>query len=330
MSTHAINIIEIKELLAHENADKLEIVKINGWQSCVRKGDFKIGDRAIFIEPDYIVDTSRPEFSFLSNKGNHVRIKVSRLRGVLSQGLLIPVPNNLKHLPVGHNVISDLEIIRYEPPESYSTSGDNVSGPSKIYFVKFDIENIQRYGRIFQPGEEVVVTEKIHGTNSRFVFAKNKNDEYEQFVGSRTNWKKESNDDLWWKAAQQNPQIFLWCQNNPDKILYGEVFGQVQNLKYGARVNQLFFAAFAVMYDGKWQNYDDMVSSLSEYGVPLAPEIFRGPFDYDKIISLAENDSIWPGANHMSEGVVIRPVIERDDPLIGRVALKAVSTRYLS
>ena len=85
------------------------------------------------------------------------------------------------------------------------------------------------------------MTEKLHGANSKFVFAKNKSGEYVQFCGSRTNW-------------------------------MADVFGQVQNLKYGAGKNDIFFAAFAILDKQNWVDYDDFNSTLDEYNVPKAPK----------------------------------------------------------
>jgi len=60
-----------------------------------------------------------------------------------------------------------------------------------------------------------------------------------------------------------------------------------------------------------------------------APIIKRGKFDVAEALSFAEQDSVWEGANHKREGVVILPELEREDPEIGRVILKMVSNRYL-
>ena len=97
MSTHSVTVIEIKEVRPHDNAERLEIVPIGGWQAVVKKGQFKLGDRAIYIQPDYTVPTARPEFAFLAKEGrSRHRLKAIRLRGVLSYGLLISVPEDTR------------------------------------------------------------------------------------------------------------------------------------------------------------------------------------------------------------------------------------------
>jgi hypothetical protein len=49
----------------------------------------------------------------------------------------------------------------------------------------------------------------------------------------------------------------------------------------------------------------------------------------DRVKELAEGQSAWPGADHMREGCVVSPIVERNDHSIGRVILKAVSNAYL-
>lgn len=327
MSMHEVLVIEIGEIFPHPNGDKLELIQVWGWQCCIAKGQFKTGDKAAYIEPDFLCPLDRPEFSFLRKKDStktKERIKVRRLRGELSQGLIIPLPAHLD-VPVGTNIITELGVERYEPPEDMSTGGDFVHGPDGLYCPKFDLENYAKYGKhCFVEGEPVVITEKLHGSSSRFLWH-----DGQQFCGSRKNWMEEDEKNIWWKVFKSDPGIKSWCEANPSKILFGEVFGQVQTLKYGAGRNDLFFAAFAMLDKQEWISYKDIADSLKEHNVTLAPLLYRGPLDEKMAKELAEGDSSWLGANHMREGVVIVPEIERTHRKVGRVALKLVSNRYL-
>jgi hypothetical protein len=130
---------------------------------------------------------------------------------------------------------------------------------------------------------------------------------------------------------QAYPAIYQWCADNPEQVLYGEVFGSVQDLKYNAQRGELFFAAFAIWdaVQNVWWNYAKMEHSLDLYGVLHAPVLYRGPL-YDTIAyRLAETDSRWANGKHLAEGVVIVPEVERVEPRFGRVCAKIVSNRYL-
>jgi tRNA-binding EMAP/Myf-like protein len=56
------------------------------------------------------VDSTRLEFAFLAG---HERIKVKKLRGIVSQGLLVKAPSHAKE---GDDVMADLGVRHYVPP----------------------------------------------------------------------------------------------------------------------------------------------------------------------------------------------------------------------
>jgi len=327
MSTHAVNIVEIDNISKHVNADRLAVVNVGGWQCVVGADQFKVGDKAVYIEPDYVVDTTWPEFAFLDKKGEGKphRLKAVKLRGALSFGLLIPCPPSLATLPVGTNVMTDLGITRYVPPvrPGNVSFGDAQELPAcdhpSVPSPKFDLENIQRYPDIIQPGELVYVTEKIDGANARYMWHNGK-----MFVGSRNRWLKPDSNNIWTRVLRENPEIVEFCKDHPDNVLYGEIYGPVQALKYG--LTEPKFAAFA-QFDcrtGEWFNVID------ELTLPCVPIFMMGPYSKDTIEKIAEWNSLVPTAplGHMSEGVVITPVEERLHPDIGRVSLKYISQRY--
>lgn len=322
MSTHSVNVIAIEKVLPHGNAERLEIVPVNGWQAVVKKGQFKPGDAAIYIEPDYTVPTARPEFEFLAREGrDRHRLKAVRLRGALSYGLLIPVPDELSDRGIGANVMADLGIERYEPPIKLARSDELPADqwPS-VYSSKFDVENLQRFSAVLQAGEPVIVTEKIHGANARYLVA-----DGIFYMGSRNNWLKPDVPHGWKRAADNDPRILAWCSANPGVVLYGEIYGAVQSLKYGAP-KDIRFAAFAASDKGEWV---DTGALLDDETLPTVPVLFRGPFSPD-VLALAEEDSAVVGAEpgHMREGIVIVPEREQRHDDIGRVALKHISNRY--
>ena len=329
MSTHSVNIVEIEQVLPHENAERLEIVPVSGYQAVVKKGEFKVGDRAVYIEPDYTVPLDRPEFAFLAKgvigKVRH-RLKAVRLRGALSYGLLIPVPEEFKDRAVGDDVMADMNIERYEAPVQGASgpSGANEIDKShwpKVYAPKFDIENYAKYSRLIQPEEEVVITEKIHGANARYVFS-----DGEFHIGSRQRWLKDDGENIWSRVAAETPGIRQMCEELDGTVLYGEIYGPVQSLRYG--LSKPKFSLFAGTRNGEWIDQDILFSMAKNlYNIEHAPVLFFGPFDEGLMKNLAEQDSVLcPG--QLMEGVVIVPAKERIDMRHGRVALKHISNRY--
>lgn len=317
IAEHTCDVVEIK-LELHPNADSLSLVMVGDFQCAVRTEDWKDGNLAIYIPPDSVVPETK-EFEFL---GKHRRIKARKLRGEWSVGLLIPAPTGAE---IGDDYMERLGIVHYEPQVHghFTTGGDNVAAPRKGDFPKYDVLNFRKYSDCFVEGEEVIVTEKIHGGNGRFVCIDDV-----MYAGSRRYWKKEDPNNLWWKALEQNPVLDAWLRHNQNLAVFGEVFGQVQNLKYGSIQGQIFFAAFDILRGNQWLDYDEAY----EIGAPLiwVPLIYRGPFNKELLLEFAEGDSKWPGADNIREGVVVKPIHERTDRRIGRVQLKIVSNTYLS
>lgn len=109
-ANHQANIIRVMQVLPHPKPDttNLEIIPIGGYQVVVRKGDFKPGDLAVYIQPDSVVPQTMP-FKFIWDKDSSVtfdpnygntytdvpakkrRITVRRFRGEWSEGLLMPL-----------------------------------------------------------------------------------------------------------------------------------------------------------------------------------------------------------------------------------------------
>jgi len=362
-STHRVEVVPVV-LEKHPNADSLSVVNVfGGYTCCVKTADWHGITKAAYIPPDSVVDVRRPEFAFLADqaKGDGTaRIKAKKLRGVVSFGLLVPLPAIAN---VGDDLADALGVTHYEPPTEQERAGRNnfVTGGEaaeqpKLFTVKYDLDAFRRYHRLFTPGEPVFVTEKIDGANARYVYQ-----DGQMHCGSRTEWKKEypSYDhltvesltaqgmdankasevierlqskpktiNLWWAALHATPGLEKFCRDNPGVIVYGEVFGYVQKLRYGHKPGTVSFAAFDLMRDGHWLNPHE----ARELGksLPWVPLLAGGmPFDFDAITALAEGPSQWPGADHIREGCVVKPLVERRDPHIGRVCFKCVGGAYL-
>ena len=84
---YVVEVTDVKPM----DADRLECVQINGWNCVCGKGDFKKGDFGIFFEIDSKLPEVKPftDMEFLVSK--HFKIKSQKIRGVISQGLLIPL-----------------------------------------------------------------------------------------------------------------------------------------------------------------------------------------------------------------------------------------------
>jgi RNA ligase (TIGR02306 family) len=312
-STHKVEVVPVV-LKPHPNADSLSVVEVFGYSVCVRTDDWQGKSLGAYIPPDSVVPDT-PEFAFLKGRN---RIRVVRLRGVMSQGLLVPAPEGAS---LGDDVAERLGVTHYDPPLPASSGGESEAPPPGLHF-SYDVDTWYRFKALFVPGEEVIATEKIHGASARYVWQEGR-----LFCGSRNEWKREDSKNLWWRAARETPGLIEFCQEHPEITVYGEVYGRVQDLQYGTKPGEVRFVAFDLLRNGQWLSHDE-AQGLGA-ALPWVPLLYRGPYDEEKVRALADGPSTIPGANHLREGVVVKPVQERTALEIGRVLLKIVSNQYL-
>lgn len=162
MSEFQVVVVQIGRVEKHPGADNLSITYVHGGYPCIiRTGDFQEGDRAAYIPVDSLCPLNDMRFVFLkkeSSKEYH-RVKAIRLRGIFSMGLLIPAEDEWQ---VGQNIQEELRIRKYEPPEAIQMGGENEQCPFQ-FPVYTDVEGLRKWHSVFQDGEQVAVSEKIHG-----------------------------------------------------------------------------------------------------------------------------------------------------------------------
>lgn len=116
MRSNLAHVEVISKIEPIKDADFIELATVLGWHVIINKKDgFKVGDKCIYIEIDSIVDTDRPEFKFLEARGK--RIRTMKMRGVYSQGLIMPMSaygSGYEKLKVGDDVTDHFGIIHYE------------------------------------------------------------------------------------------------------------------------------------------------------------------------------------------------------------------------
>ena len=322
MSTFACEVVPIRNLRPHPNADTLSIVDVlDGFPCIVRTEEWARRDRGVYIPVDAVVPDA-PEFAFL---GGHRRIKAKKLRGIFSMGLLVEAREGWG---IGDDVTALLGVTKHDPDQftergSLSTGGDDAPAPPCLAPAYTDIESLRRYRHVLAPGEPIIATEKIHGANARYLIH-----DGALHCGSRTRWKREDERSIWWRAARQAEM----AERLPAGfVFYGEVYGQVQDLRYGASGGEVRFRAFDVLevVSGHYLDHVEAMRVCFEAGLEVAPVLYAGPYNFDALADIAERDSIVDGCGGIREGVVVRPIAERFHERVGRVIFKLHSQRYL-
>jgi RNA ligase (TIGR02306 family) len=184
----------------------------------------------------------------------------------------------------------------------------------------YDVESVKNYPRVFTEGEDVIVTEKIHGSNARYMF-----DGKTFWVGSHKKWWKDKAN-IWWRVAEKYPWIEQFCRDYPKHTLRGEVTPTQTGYQYGATPEEQFFAFDVQKPDG---SYIDKQLTMRGPIQKMVPIVYRGPYDAAMIKAMAEGKSLADGAKHIREGIVIASATERQVRGVGRAQLKLKSMAFM-
>lgn len=381
MSTFEVKVRTIDVLQPHPNADKLELVVIGGYKAVVGKGIHQVGDKIVYVPEDSVFTNLEVAKllqinDYLTGKEKN-RVKAIRLRGILSQGIVLPwtaFKNTVDGVTTGtigqiaalhptwianHTINGDifslpawtdgedwaefLQLEKYEEPIPIEMAGQVRSWPT--FLAKYDIENIKRPESFnaLKEGEEVVMTEKLHGTNIAIAFGPGLEDGEVAYVCSSNRAIKYSETNVYWRAVRKFQlidklkEILDTAQMAHDMLgeppiqtisLHGEVVG-VQDLKYGFSNGDIGFFAFDLMINGEFVDYPRFLKLCKQVNIPVVTELYRGPYDYESVVKLAEGKTLHSG-DHIREGGVIKPIVERYDTVAGRVNFKIISEAYLT
>jgi RNA ligase (TIGR02306 family) len=286
------------------------------------------------------------------------RVKALRLRGVVSQGICYPAKPEWVE---GQDVAEELGIFKWIPPIPVCMAGEVNSGGLTL---NFDIENIKRYPDMFVDGEEVFVTEKLHGSCTILALVPSTQREPDMFYGKYQLISKGlAAKGLYFKDNEKNAgnlyvrvlrelAIFDKFEKACDAILekfkdavasygenavvnivdepiwlLGETFGNgVQDLKYGH--SKPTYRAFAMRVGRHWLYYDVFLELCERMDIPTVPVIYRGEYKKELVHEWSNGKTVEGNGCHMREGVVIAATKYRECP-VGRPILKSISDEYL-
>ncbi len=325
MSTLIVEVSRIDAVLPHGNADALELAQIKGWQCVIPKGRYAAGDLVTYIPIDAVIPPEHSDRWGFSKYLSNGRVRCAKLRGEPSFGVIVDREDDA--WAEGRDVQEVYGITKYVPPVKIM-AGDSAP-PHPLFGEYTDVENLRNFPAVLTEGEEVILTEKLHGSNCRLGLI-----EGEWMAGSMSVRRKRPDtlsDSIYWQPMEQpgvSALLESLGQSARQVILYGEVFGsKIQNLNYG-QVGTLGFRAFDILVDGKYLDTDRFLAVCAEHGVSTVPVLFRGPYALETVRALSEGPTTL-AADHIREGVVVKPVHERTDPKVGRVCLKYIGDPYL-
>jgi RNA ligase (TIGR02306 family) len=328
------SIQKVLDLQPIEGADLIELAIVNGWKLVVKRGEFNVGDLAIYCEIDSMLPICE-QFEFLRKSCYKVidgkegfRLKTIKLKGQISQGLLLPkstlkgkIDNGVyETLQVGDNVTSALGVWKYEPPIPAQLAGV-MRGSFPSFIPKTDEERVQNLADAWGNFKTNVfyVTEKLDGSSATFyhnngVFG----------VCSRNIDLLETEDNTFWRACREL-NIHNILSNLGNIAIQGELIGEgIQGNPYKIKGHQVwFFNAFDIDRQ-QYLAYSDFVALVESNGlktVPVLSDIYVLPETIDELLKIAEGKSVL-NSNTEREGLVIRSHNRN-------ISFKAISNNFL-
>lgn len=352
-------VCKIEKVIKHPDADNLSIATVLGdYPVIIKTGQFSEGQLVSYLSVDTIVPDTE-EFYFLcpnayekyeeegeinqrqvgkkymlgSVPEKYRILKSKRIRGTYSQGLLIEA---LPGLSEGDSIIESLGLKKWEEeeedniPNAKKNRGANAAkAPIGWAIPYYDIDGLRKYISCLNENEEIVLTEKIHGSNSAFV-----HDGEKLWVKSRNFYKRFDEDDSWWDVAIRY-QLAEKLAQFPRMVFFGELYGQVKGFRYDCEIENgtmntkiRFFDIFD-LDQKRYLDYDPFVAMVKEAGLPLVPELYRGIWANKELMYSYAEGKTTLGGKHTREGFVLRTTKERYEPkLDARMQIKLVGEGY--
>jgi RNA ligase (TIGR02306 family) len=327
------SIRKISDIQSIPGADMIELAIVDGWKVVVAKNvEHKVGDMVVYCEIDSFLPI-KEEFEFLrkssykkmSDGTEGFRLRSVKLRGVVSQGLILPLKDlqlsNKDLLEVGMDVTKELGIVKYEPPIPAELSG-KVKGLFPSFLRKTDEERVQNLSNEYEnlKQHKFYVTEKLDGSSATFyskdgVFG----------VCSRNLELLETEGNTFWKVARELKLEEWLTSQDVNYSIQGEIIGEsVQGNPYKIKGQTVgFFNAFNIdtqEYLGL-EEFEKLISSMGIKSVPILDREFTLPDTIDELLTYADEKSVL-NSNFDREGVVIRSLDKK-------ISFKVISNKFL-
>lgn len=349
MDRRLVTIRKVLEIKPIPDADLIELAVIDGWQCIVKKGTFQPGDLGVYFEVDsYLPVEPRYEFLRKSSFRKHqttgfegFRIKTCRMRGQLSQGLLMPLSEfDLKDKQVGDDVTEELKVEKWEAPIPAALMG-TVVGLFPSFISKSDQERIQNLPNYFSNYKETQfeVTIKLDGSSGTYFY---KVDENRFGVCSRNMELKDDDKNTFWKIAREYEIAHILRSYNKSIALQGEVIGEgIQ--KNPEQIKGHAFHIFDIFdieqrryydYEERKKIFDELNSLAKNRKLDHVPVlltdfmIFQHCDTMEKILEFANGPSM--NAKRIREGIVCKSKKRFDsmgNPFT--ISFKVINNAYL-
>lgn len=335
MERSLVKIKKIDNIVPLENSDNLNIAIIGGWKIVINKNEnFNIGDKVVYFEIDsFLPEEERYEFlrkySFKMFEGNPgFRIRTIKLRGQISQGLIMPI-SKFPEIPEDMTIDTDLtELLNVKKYEIIKIVNGFPAGLFPSFIPKTDAERIQNISdKVLQKldGKSFEVTQKLDGTSLTMF----KNNENVSFCSRNLELKETDNvsissHELIFRRYKE--KLIEW--NGFNIAIQGEIIGkEIQgNREKLATIDFYCFNIYNID-EARYLTPEEREDVIKFFEIKLVPVINKNWIlrynnnIMEDILNMADGKSIISG--NLREGLVFKL---NDDP---DVNFKSISNKYL-
>ncbi len=313
---------KISDIQPIPGADSIEVATVDGWKVVIRKGEFKVGDHAIYCEVDSLIP--HHVAPFLSKDGivrPFNRLRTVKLRGQISQGLLLHQNYDMPHHTLGADVTEYYGILKYDSEGSMLSLGCVPAGKFPSFIPKTYQERCQNIVNKIQhdKGQQFEVTEKLDGT-SMTIYARNG----VFHVCTRNLEAREATGSIHWEAAHRLGLKEKLLSIGDDIAIQGEVIGpKIQKNRYKLPKTDFYVFDIFDISTGRYilpQKRREIIKGLGLNHVPVVEEEYPLEGDIQSLLEMAEGTSAVYDTPR--EGLVFKSV---DSPM----TFKAISNKYL-
>ena len=338
MTRALATIRKISEINSIPDADAIEVATIDGWNVVIRKGEYAVGDLVVYAEVDSWIPHELAPFlskgqeprEYNGVKGE--RLRSIKLRGQISQGLLLPLSVlgeahevfSIGDGCVGADVTEQLGIQKWEAPIPAQLAGQTKGNfPSSV--PKTDEERIQNLTRQWDhlSAIEYEVTEKMEGSSTTIARI-----DGEFIVCSRNINLKETEGNTFWYVARKYDVENKLIEHRLDNIaIQGELVGPgVQANYYGLSDHEFYVFKIIDVSTGKVFSHAERTELCKKLGllhVPVIGIMSLSGMDRAQVLEMADGQSLI-NTKKLREGLVFKRADGNGDE-----HFKAVSNKYL-
>ena len=342
-----VSICKVEKITPIIGADLIEAISIKGWIVVAQKGIHSVGDTVLYFEIDSFLPSTDPRFESFMKFGTRAfngvvghRVKTVRLRGVYSQGIIMPLAEfpEIECILEDHDYSEAVGVVKWERSEETGMIG-NAKGSFPSFLRKSDQERIQNlYGKLSNSSlatELFVGTMKMDGSSITVFHCPPDYQEDECVTGycSRNQQLKfpEPGEETG-KFYQGADRSGLFSKVTELHELYGSYYA-IQGELVGPGIQGNFekfdqYQVFAYnIFDIQAQQYVDygtFAEMAEAVDLQICPVVYEPTLilstSLDHILSLADGKGVL---NSYREGIVWKQ-------LSGTTQFKAISNKYLA